>query len=160
MRTIGKHDLLKNSRRTIIFVLAAIILSGVFGIGMSEALDLGDILKELGKTYVAGAVTENVLAEPADKLLNTVLRQNRLETSMATKVVPIVSVGQGTRTGMAQVTGPRDRISQVRAVFEGEFSSGSRIRGRILIPINTPNPFGGMKRVDGVGVSAVFDYRL
>lgn len=61
------------------------------------ALDPGDILKQMGKTCAAGIVTENVLADPADKLLNGILMQGGLSTSLATRVVPIVAVGQGTR---------------------------------------------------------------
>jgi hypothetical protein len=150
----------KKTMKKGIIVAGTLAMLTVFLPLQASALDLGDILKRMGKTYAAGIVTKNVLAEPADKFLNGILMQGGLATSLATKVVPIVAVGQGTRTGMAQVTGPAEAVADVMAVFEGEFSSGRNIRGRILIPINTANPFGGMKRVDGVGVSAVFDYRL
>lgn len=152
---------MKNSlfRSVPLLFFAGILAVSLFQ-GTSRALDLGDVLEHLGKTYVAGAVTSSVLAEPADKIINSLLMRNNLKTALSTKVVPIVAVGQGTRTGMAQVSGPGELVDDVRAVLEGEFTAGRRMRGRILIPINTVNPFGGMRRVDGVGVSAVFDYKL
>ena len=75
-------------------------------------------------------------------------------------MVPIVSIGTGTRIGAAQVGGvTKAAVDRTKAVgqLEGEFS---RVRAKALIPIDSENPLKQFKRVQGVGVTAIIDVKL
>lgn len=95
-----------------------------------------------------------------DKFVNN-LTGTRPDNRFGTKVVPIVSLGNGTHVGAAQVMGPPNLIKTVRAVaqVEGDFL-GRSVRVKGLIPITTDKPGKSVDRVVGVGVSAVLDIRL
>ena len=94
-----------------------------------------------------------------NSFLNKLLNQKNLGTSYATKVVPIVSIGNGSRVGAAQVTGPTAEVDQVKAVaqVEGSFNNIARVKG--LVPVNSANPVGA-SRIQGVGVSAIIDLKI
>ena len=81
-----------------------------------------------------------------------------------TKVVPILSVGQGISAGAAQVSGPRSAVDQVQAVaqVEGNVSIGTSLRLKALVPVSTRNVKSdiGLKRVYGVGITGLIDARL
>jgi len=77
-----------------------------------------------------------------------------------TKVVPIVSAGQGTRIGAAQVSGPKSAVDRTKAVARIDAVFKDRFRIEILIPIDSLNPLERFRRVQGVGISAVIDYKL
>jgi hypothetical protein len=80
--------------------------------------------------------------------------------AVMTKVVPILSVGAGGHIGAAQVMGPPNLVNKVRAVgaIEGDFM-GRTLRLRALIPIES-NDIKNIKRVVGVGVSAIIDIKI
>ena len=94
-----------------------------------------------------------------NSFLNKLLNQKNLGTTYATKVVPIVSIGNGSRVGAAQVTGPTAEVEQVKAVaqVEGSFNNIARVKG--LVPVNSANPVGA-SRIQGVGVSAIIDLKI
>ena len=94
-----------------------------------------------------------------NSFLNKLLNQKNLGTTYATKVVPIVSIGNGSRVGAAQVTGPTAEVDQVKAVaqVEGSFNNMARVKG--LVPVNSANPVGA-SRIQGVGVSAIIDLKI
>lgn len=127
----------------------------------AQGADLGQIAESVGKSILTGIAVDRILAPEANNLLNGILRKNSLSTVMATKVVPVIGAGQGVRAGMAQIAGPTELVELVRAVAEIEFASrGTKMRGRVYIPVDSANPLGRIGRVDGVGVSALFDYRF
>jgi len=121
------------------------------------SVDLGDILKVGGIGYVvrqsAGAL---------NKAINTLTMNKGIESELSTKVVPILSIGQGGHIGAAQVAGPEEAVKKVEAVgqLEAGFNFGARFRAKVLVPIDTNDPRKGFHRVQGVGVSAVIDVRL
>ena len=94
-----------------------------------------------------------------NSFLNKLLNQKNLGTTYATKVVPIVSLGNGSRVGAAQVTGPTAEVERVKAVaqVEGSFNNIARAKG--LVPVDSANP-AGASRIQGVGVSAVIDLKI
>mgnify|MGYP000853059479 CR=1 FL=1 len=103
-----------------------------------------------------------VVSRFGDDLNNFVTRlagQRGVEWEGATKVVPIVSIGQGAFIGAAQVVGDPDQVDEVKAVGQLETRISS-IRGRLLIPVNTTNPTRNVSRISGVGVSALLDLRI
>ncbi|MGC4042825.1 MAG: hypothetical protein QM758_03400 [Armatimonas sp.] len=88
---------------------------------------------------------------------------NRVGGNM-TKVVPIVSVGQGGYAGAVQVSGPASAVKQVQAVaqVEGSVRVGTQLRLKALVPVSTKNvsSSAGIKRVYGVGITGLIDARL
>ncbi|MCF4150695.1 hypothetical protein L2W58_02675 [Dethiosulfovibrio sp. F2B] len=124
------------------------------------AVDLGDILKDVAGVAVGGFVIDKV-AGPINDFINTVTFNKGAKVEGHTKVVPIVSLGSGTRIGAAQVAGPKkDGVSRVKAVASLETSFQGRFRIKILVPVDSVNPLQRFVRVQGVGVSAIIDYKL
>lgn len=76
------------------------------------------------------------------------------------KNVPIVSIGEGIRVGMAQVKGPRSRVAQVKAVALVETSFKRALEIEIYVPISTSVPGKSLARVQGVGVVGVAMYQV
>lgn len=121
------------------------------GVMQSQAFNLGSLLKIGGVGFVVDRYGDKV-----DSFLNKVLKQNNLSTTYATKVVPIISFGQGGYIGAAQVTGPISEIKKVEAVAQVEASFNGTFRLRGLVPVDNMNPTKA-SRVQGVGVSALID---
>ncbi|MHB9025543.1 MAG: M48 family metalloprotease [Armatimonadota bacterium] len=72
------------------------------------------------------------------------------------KIVPIVSLGTpGLRLGLAQVTGPRDRVDDVKAVLQidAEFQKAARIK--VFVPSNS---LTSLHRVQGTAVTMLIQY--
>lgn len=124
------------------------------GIITSQAFSLGSILKVGGIGFIVDRFGTQI-----DSFLNKILKQNNLSTTYATKVVPILSVGNSGYIGAAQVTGPASEIERVKAVAQVEASFNSTIRVKGLIPIDSMNPTSA-NRIQGVGVSAIIDVRF
>ncbi|MCE5198168.1 MAG: hypothetical protein ABFD54_00190 [Armatimonadota bacterium] len=111
--------------------------------------------KVLKGAVVGFAVTKT--AKPLDKFINTVTFNHGVRTHLATKVVPILSVGEKGYVGGAQVTGPKSMVDRVDAVFEYEKNfSNNNYRAKILVPSASLNPLK-LERVAKVGVTAVID---
>jgi hypothetical protein len=125
----------------------------------SAAINLKDVLKGGLKIYGIGMLVDH-FAVPLNKFINDLTAKHNLGTEATTKVVPIVSIGDGTHIGAAQVTGSDELVDQVKAVvqIEDEFNGG-QFRIKALLPINSKNPIGA-SRIEGVGVSAVIDVKI
>lgn len=79
-------------------------------------------------------------------------------TNSTTKIVPIVNVGTpGISLGAAQVTGPQQRVDQVRAVLQVEVVFQRTARILVFVP---SSEISNLKRVQGVAVSALLQYQL
>ncbi len=131
----------------------------VVSVPAAKALDLGDILKK-GAIGVAGGWLVTAISPQMNDFINTITFNKGVKYEGYTKVVPIVSIGDGTRIGAAQVGATtKDAIDNTKAVaqIEGEFSS---IRATALIPIDSLNPIQRFRRVKGVGVTAIINVRL
>jgi hypothetical protein len=139
-------------RKSIAVILVAASLFG----GAAAAVDLKDLLGVVGGGFLVSAI-----AGPLNDFINTVTFNKGAKVEGHTKVVPIVSLGTGTRIGAAQVAGPRgDAVESTKAVAQIETSFKDRFRVEILVPIDSENPLQRFRRVQGVGVSAVIDYKL
>lgn len=142
-------------KKIIAGVLAVSLVSFTAGgILSSQAFSLGSVLKVGGIGFVVDKFGTQI-----DEFLNKILRQNNLSTTYATKVVPILSVGNSGYIGAAQVTGPASEIERVKAVAQVEASFNSTIRVKGLVPIDSMNPTSA-SRIQGVGVSAIIDVRF
>lgn len=125
------------------------------------AQDLGQLIKVLGIGFVVRQFGPQI-----NSFINTLLQNNNVATRDMTKVVPILNVAVGINQpgsayiGAAQVSGPQERVNQVQAValLEADFQNAFRIKA--LVPVDSLEPWKGMRRVLGVGVSAVIDLKI
>jgi len=135
-------------------LLATALVFG--GLQTASALDIGSAVKLFGIGFAVKQFSGQI-----NSFLNTALAQHNARIEDATKVVPIISIGNGGYVGAAQVMGPQSALRDVKAVGQGELDIGA-VSGQVqgLFPINTTNPLKGVKRVPGVGVSAIIDFKL
>lgn len=136
-------------------ICAAAILSAT----AAGASSLGDILKK-GALGAAGAWLVTAISPQMNDFINKLTFNKGVAYEGYTKVVPIVSIGDGTRIGAAQVgAATQSAIDSTKAVaqLEGEFSS---LRATALIPIDSTNPLQRFRRVKGVGVTAIINVKL
>lgn len=88
------------------------------------------------------------------------------ETADADKVeysdkwVPIVSILEGTKLGMARIAGPSDKVALVQAVAQLETHWQKFIELDLYVPISTKVPGTTIDRVQGVGVTGLGDFQL
>lgn len=124
----------------------------------APAQDITTLIKIFGIGYVV-----KQYAGPLNTFVNNLLDNRGVKVREQTKVVPVLSlgVGQASYIGAAQVSGPKAALQKVQAVgqLEGDFSGVFRVKA--LVPIDSENPVSdGIRRVPGVGVTAVIDIRL
>lgn len=149
-----------SKKQTAAIAVAAALGGMVIGQAAPVQAQLGGILRG-GVILVA----VDKFAPQINTFVNSVLGSKPGSNSgEATKVVPILSIGRGTFAGAVQVTGPADLVSQVKAVAqaEGQTKIGTDVRVRGLIPVSarTVTDLSSLKRVKGVGVSALVDIKL
>ena len=136
---------------------AAMIGTGVVS-GVS-ASGLGSILGGIVKVGGIGFLVDKY-GESLNSAINSVMMKEGAGTNYATKVVPIVSIGNRGYIGAAQVIGDADQVEKVEAVGQLEISWNNKLfRIKGLIPMDSKNPTS-FSRVQGVGVSAVIDVRV
>lgn len=135
-------------------LLLALVLS-FSSLAPAQAFDLGDLIGVVG-----GGLLVKTISGPINDFINTVTLNRGVKAEGHTKVVPIVSVGSGTSIGAAQVAGPKGVVEATKAVAQLDVSFQGRIGVKVLVPIDSENPLQRFRRVQGVGVSAIIDYRL
>ncbi len=124
-----------------------------------SAFNLGSILGGVVKVGGIGYLVDRFSGQ-LNSAINSVMMKEGAGTNYATKVVPIVSIGNSGYIGAAQVIGDADQVEQVEAVGQLEVSWNDKLfRIKGLIPMNSKNP-ANFSRVQGVGVSAVIDVRV
>lgn len=142
-------------KKLLVISLLVVCLFSINAVPAAQALDLGDILKVGGIPLII-----KNFSSPLNNFINSLMAKNGTGTRYTTKVVPILSLGDGGYIGAAQVTGQASLVNKTKAVVqvEGNFS-GDRFRVKALIPSNTTNPLK-FSRVDGVGISAIIDIKI
>lgn len=119
------------------------------------AITGGQVLKGAAIAY---AVKQS--GKQLNTFINGITLRNKMQTRMATKVVPILSVGEKGYIGGAQVSGPQVEINKVQAVFQYEKNvSNNNYRVKVLVPSGSLNPLA-LKRVPKAGVTAIIDVSL
>lgn len=141
------------SKKTLVAALVAGIIIGN-GMQVAQAIDLGGILKG---GIITGVVNAN--APAINDAINKITFKYGVGTTDATKVVPIITVGSGSRAGAAQVSGPQDKIDQCKAALQIEQNILGGIRVKCLIPIDRLST-ENIQRVQGVGVCAQIDAKI
>lgn len=137
------------------WIVGALVCGLVLGssIAPAQASFLGKILKG----GAIGAVV-NATAKPLNDGINTITAKYGVSSTDATKVVPIIAIGDGTRAGAAQVSGPQHKVDQCAAALQIE-QTILGVRAVILIPIDRVD-IKNINRVQGVGVAAQLDVKI
>lgn len=151
--------MLRRKRAMPTLVVVAALALGTAGADAGK-LNLGGGIKDVVKVMGIGFAVKTFGGQ-INSAINTVLMQNHIERHGATKVVPILSVGQGAYIGAAQVTGPEDEVAKIKGVVQGEISTSSdKVRLKALVPIDSINPFESLPKpkFKGVGVTAIIDF--
>jgi len=96
-----------------------------------------------------------------NNFINDLAKQNKQDIKAATKVVPIISILDGTAVGAVQVTGDKSKVDKVKSVLQVESNKtfGSPLRIRLMVPVDKKS-VKDVSRVEGVGVSAMIDVKL
>ncbi len=113
-------------------VAAILIVCSMFLAAPIAYASIGDILKEGALIFGGGALVK-ALGPQLNDFINTLTFNKGVKFDGYTKVVPIVSIGNGTRIGAAKVGGvTKAAVDRVKAVgqLEGEFN---RDQGTTLI---------------------------
>ncbi len=139
-------------RRKKTFALTLALLT-VLGIAVSAQLDT--LIKGAGIAFLISKFGPDI-----NKAINSVTKTPNDDPTFATKVVPVISVGDGKEAGAVQIMGPRAAVAKVQAVaqFETKFKPlGMRLRG--LVPIESKD-IKNIRRVPGVGISGLLDVKI
>lgn len=147
-----------NMKRAAVSLLAAAMI-GAGAISSVSAFNLGSVLGGVVKVGGIGYLVDRY-SEQLNSAINSIMMKEGAGTNYATKVVPIVSIGNSGYIGAAQVIGDADQVEKVEAVGQLEISWNDKLfRIKGLIPMDSKNPLS-FSRVQGVGVSAVIDVRV
>ena len=112
-------------------------------------------------TVVKGGAVSLLVSQFADQLnsaINTLTAKYPISSDYATKVVPIITVGDGSYAGAAQVSGPKEQVDKCQAALQ-EASFFKSFLSKALIPVDKV-AISGINRVQGVGVSAQIDVKI
>ena len=146
-------------KRVKAFVVVVAFLMSITCPRPASAIDLKDVIKG-GALIIGGGAVVKAIAGPINDFINTVTLNRGAQFQGHTKVVPIVSMGDGTHIGAAQVGGTtKESVDKTQAVAQLE-TSFQGIRIKVLIPIDSLNPLQQFRRVQGVGVTAIIDVKI
>jgi len=141
--------------------LAGALTMSLFGLPQTAAakIDMGDILGGAVKVVGVKALIDK-FGPDINKSINKLLDNNDASVNASTKVVTIVSPIGNKHIGACQVTGPKAAVDKVGSVAQLETSFMDKLfRLKALVPIEGADPTR-IKRVEGVGVSAIIDIKL
>lgn len=142
-------------KKNLVIGVLLVCLLFVSAVPAAQAFSIGDIFKVGG----IGLLIDQ-FAKPLNNFINTITFKHGAGHDYATKVVPILSFGNGGHVGAAQVMGSQELIDKTQAVIQVEDDfSGKKFRVKVLIPIDSKNPIN-FSRVQGVGVSAIIDIKI
>ncbi len=97
---------------------------------------------------------EPLVTEVEPDELEEIDPEPELPEGFSDRIVPIFSLGRGTRIGAARINGPREAVGRVQGVTQLE----TRFRDFLVIDIYVPvTTEGGLDRVQQVGLTAIGD---
>ena len=143
-----------NTRVKTLFLVAAILVS------MTAVVSYGSLIGDVVKVGGVGIIVDK-FGKQINTFVNTLTANKNVGTQQATKVVPIISFGGGGYIGAAQVMGTKANVAKCKAVvqIEGNAMFGKNIRAKALVPVGSKTT-SKIKRIYGVGVSALIDVRI
>jgi hypothetical protein len=147
---------MKNRRRTLTLLLAGIVMIASLAAITPVRAGIGDVLKGAGIVLLVDRFGDDI-----NKAINKLTVNKGVGVEDRTAVVPIISIGQSGYAGAAQISGPAQLVDKVKAVAQLETNvNGKMFRVKVLVPVESKDIVKDLKRVSGVGVSAVIDVRL
>ena len=117
--------------------------------------DLKAVAKSVGIVYLV-----KQFGPQLNDAANKALKDKSVPNVEATKVVPILTVGEGLDAGACQITGPKEKVDQVKMVYaiESTLDKGEKFYIQGLVPSTSMNP-AKIDRVYGVGVVSMITYK-
>jgi hypothetical protein len=146
--------------RSVALAFVAAALVGTLAVG-AYAQDAFSIIKTLGIGYAVRTFGPQI-----NDFINNLLANRGARVREQTKVVPILSIAIGVSSpggayiGAAQVSGPASAVKKVQAVAQIEANFQQAFRIKALVPVDSLEPWKALRRVPGVGVSAIIDIRI
>lgn len=143
------------SKRFKSLFLAAALLGS-----LTATVSYGNLIGDVLKVGGVGLVVDK-FGKQINGAVNSVTANKNVGTLQATKVVPIISLGAGGYIGAAQVMGTKQNVARCKAVvqIEGNSLLGGSVRAKILVPVGSKTT-SRIKRIYGVGVSAIIDLKI
>lgn len=129
----------------------------------AEGMSAGDLAVRWGSALrqsLGGSALSPASATDEEKLYGQVSGEWRPAERYDDKYVPIISILQGTRIGVARVNGPQSRVALTQAVAQFSIDFSSFLEIDIYVPISTREPGRSLSRVQGVGVTGLGDIRI
>jgi hypothetical protein len=135
-------------------LIAAILVS------LTAVVGYGSLIGDVAKVGGVGLIVSK-FGKQINTFVNTLTANKNVGTQQATAVVPIISLGGGSYIGAAQVMGTRTNVNKCKAVvqIEGNAVFGKNIRAKALVPVGSKTT-SNIKRIYGVGISAIIDIRI
>ena len=145
----------------VFFMFTSILQTANGGLFNFKNLNLKNI-KEDAKALLKGVGIVALIKQfgPAlNDAANKALRDKSVPNVEETKVVPILTVGDGLDAGACQITGPKEKVDQVKMVYaiESTLDKGEKFYIQGLVPSSSTNP-AKINRVYGVGVVSMITY--
>jgi hypothetical protein len=144
---------------------------GIFLLGFAAAaltrpmpaqagFDLDDLIGK-GIKVVGVKLIVDQFGSEINNFINQFLDNSNASVNAGSKVVAIISPIGGKHIGACQITGPKAQVAKVGAVVQLETNAniGTKIRLKAMVPIQGSDPTK-LKRVEGVGLSALIDIKL
>ena len=146
----------------IFFMFTSILQTANGGLFDFKKLDLKNIKEDI-KSVVKGVGIVYLIKQfgPAlNDAANKALNDKSVPNVEATKVVPILTVGEGLDAGACQITGPKEKVDSVKMVYaiESTLDKGEKFYIQGLVPSTSMNP-AKIDRVYGVGVVSMITYK-
>lgn len=147
MSTRAKYSII-----TLVLVVAVVASTSI----STQGGLLGDVVKVGGVAFVVDKFGSQI-----NDFVNKLTANHNAGTTEATAVVPILSLGGGGYIGAVQVIGAKANVDKTKAVvqIEGNAVFGKNIRVKALVPVGSKTT-SNIKRIYGVGVSAIIDIRI
>lgn len=149
-------------KRNVVQTAGALALAAGLGVASSQVANAGIFDGVLGKVVKVGGIGFLVkqFGPEINKTINTLLLQKGVRYEGKTKVVPAFAIGSGAYVGAVQLQGAEVKLKEAKYCGMFEIPMG-RVRGKALVPVNSLTPKkGSYKPVNGVGVTAVIDFRI
>ena len=145
-----------NPRIKLALIAVCVVVTMATTIAATHAALFGDLIKVGGV-----AVVVDKFGPQINDFINKMTANKDLGSEEATAVVPIISIGSGSYIGAVQVIGAKENVEKCKAVVqvEGNAIFGKSIRVKALIPVGSKTT-SNIKRIFGVGVSAIVDIRI
>lgn len=143
-----------------VFLLGFAVAGLMRPLPASAGFDLDDLLGK-GIKVVGVKVLVDQFGSEINNFINQFLDNSNASVKAASKVVTIISPIGGKHIGACQITGPKNQVNKVGAVVQLETNAniGTKIRLKAMVPIEGSDPTH-IKRVEGVGISALIDIKL